>query len=99
MSAERILIPLSRRCDEVSPYYDPMLAKLIVYAPTREEAVKKLQTALHEYEVEGLATNIPFLRRLTAHPEWIAGKLTTAFVPRFLAETQRPGNWLLRPSG
>jgi len=72
----------------VSPYYDPMIAKLIVYGADRDEAVRKLQTALHEFDVEGLATNIPFLRRLCAHPDYVAGQLTTAFVPRFLAETE-----------
>jgi len=72
----------------VSPYYDPMIAKLIVYGDDRDEAVRKLQTALHEFEIEGLATNIPFLRRLCAHPDYVQGRLTTAFVPRFLAETE-----------
>lgn len=72
----------------VSPYYDPMLAKLIVVGKDRPSAVAKLRTALHEYEVDGIATNIPFLRRLTSHPDWIAGKLNTAFVPGFLAETE-----------
>lgn len=70
----------------VSPYYDPMIAKLIVTANTREDAVRKLQTALHEFEVTGIATNIPFLRRLVAHPKYMAGDFTTAFVPAFLAE-------------
>ena len=70
----------------VSPYYDPMLAKLIAVGCDRAEAVRKMQTALYEFEIEGIATNIPFLRRLTAHPLWIEGKLTTTFVPQFLAE-------------
>ncbi|MFQ3588287.1 MAG: acetyl-CoA carboxylase biotin carboxylase subunit, partial [Fimbriimonadaceae bacterium] len=52
----------------VSPYYDPMLAKLICVGKDRPEAVAKLQTALYEFEVEGITTNIPFLRRLVAHP-------------------------------
>lgn len=72
----------------VSPYYDPMIAKLIVADETRAAAVQKLQTALHEFEVEGVATNIPFLRRLCAHPEWIEGRLDTGFVPRFMAESE-----------
>jgi acetyl-CoA carboxylase, biotin carboxylase subunit len=70
----------------VSPYYDPLLAKLIVRGNTRREAVRKLQTALHEFEVGGIATNIPFLRRLCATPEYESGEFSTAFVPAFLAE-------------
>jgi acetyl-CoA carboxylase biotin carboxylase subunit len=69
----------------VSPYYDPMLAKLIVSAPTREEAVKKLQVALHEFDVTGVATNIPFLRRLVASNGYVKGEFDTGFVPRFLS--------------
>lgn len=72
----------------VSPYYDPMIAKLVVADETREAAAKKLQTALHEFEVEGVATNIPFLRRLCAHPDWVEGRLDTSFVPRFMAESE-----------
>ena len=70
----------------VSPYYDPMIAKLIVRGNDRREAVRKLQTALHEFHVEGITTNIPFLRRLIAHPAYESGDFNTSFVPRFLAE-------------
>lgn len=70
----------------VTPFYDPLLAKLIVTAPTREAAVRKLQVALDEFYVAGIATNIPFLRRLCAHPQWISGDFSTAFVPAMLAE-------------
>jgi len=70
----------------VSPYYDPMLAKLIVSAPTREEAVARLQSALSEFHVAGIETNIPFLRRLCASPGWMAGDFHTGYVPQFLAE-------------
>ena len=50
--------------------------------------MQKLQVALHEFDVEGVATNIPFLRRLIAHPAYIEGEFTTAFVPQFLEEEQ-----------
>jgi acetyl-CoA carboxylase biotin carboxylase subunit len=72
----------------VSPYYDPLLAKLIAVGCDRPEAVRKMQMALHEFEVEGVATNIPFFRRLVQHPDWVAGILNTSFVPSFLAESQ-----------
>ena len=68
----------------VTPFYDPLLAKLIVRGETRAEAVSKLQGALHEFEVEGIATNIPFLRRLAATPSYVEGKFDTGFVPKFL---------------
>lgn len=71
----------------ISPFYDPMIAKLIVGGTDRAEAVRRLQSALHEFDVEGIATNIPFLRRLAAHPEFVKGDVTTAFVPRFLQES------------
>jgi acetyl-CoA carboxylase biotin carboxylase subunit len=68
----------------VSPFYDPLLAKLIVWGEDRPTAVTKLQAALHEFEVEGISTNIPFLRRLVATPSYVAGNFDTGFVPKFL---------------
>ncbi|MDI9635050.1 acetyl-CoA carboxylase biotin carboxylase subunit [Kamptonema cortianum] len=70
----------------VSPFYDPMIAKLIVTGVDREDAVRKLQIALDEFHVEGIMTNIPFLRRLVRHPDYVAGDVSTAFVGRFLEE-------------
>ncbi len=69
----------------VSPFYDPLLAKLIVRGRDRAEAVRKLESALHEFEVEGIATNIPFLRRLIASEGYRTGQFDTSFVPRFLS--------------
>lgn len=70
----------------VSPFYDPMLAKLIVVGRDRAEAVNRLQSALHEFHVGGIQTNIPFLRALCASPDYVSGDIHTGFVPRFLAE-------------
>ncbi len=70
----------------ISPFYDPMIAKLIVTGADRAEAIRNLVTALHEFHVEGITTNIPFLRRLVAHPDYVSGNVNTAFVPRMLAE-------------
>jgi acetyl-CoA carboxylase biotin carboxylase subunit len=69
----------------VSPFYDPLLGKLIVRGETRGDAVRKLQTALHEFDVQGVATNIPFLRRLCASEGYVAGRFDTGFVGRYLA--------------
>lgn len=73
----------------VSPFYDPLLAKLIVTGKTRVEAVARLRSALHEFHVGGIHTNIPFMRKLVAHPDYLTGEVSTAFVPRFLAEEAR----------
>ena len=72
----------------ISPYYDPMIAKLIVRGTDRSDAVRRLQSALHEFRVSGITTNIPFLRRLAAHPSFMSGEVDTGFVPRFLAEVE-----------
>lgn len=70
----------------VSPYYDPMIAKLIVTAETRELAVRRLQVALDEFNVEGIQTNISFLRRLVRDQRYVSGEVSTAFVGEFLQE-------------
>ena len=70
----------------VSPYYDPMIAKLIVKGGTREEAVARLRSALHEFRIEGISTNLPFLRRLVEHPSYLSGEFDTGFVGRMLEE-------------
>jgi acetyl/propionyl-CoA carboxylase alpha subunit len=66
--------------DEVGIAYDPLLAKLIAHGATREEALERLRAALAETEVEGLTTNLPFLRWLVAHPLVRGGHTTTAFL-------------------
>jgi acetyl-CoA/propionyl-CoA carboxylase, biotin carboxylase, biotin carboxyl carrier protein len=84
---ERLQLPVGIRVDagveegdEIGTSYDPMLAKLIAHAPTREEAFDRLASALRETEVDGVTTNLPFLRWLVAHPIVRAGLATTAFL-------------------
>ena len=84
---ERLRLPTGIRVDagvdegdEVGVAYDPMIAKLIAHGPTRDEALFRLQDALAETDVEGLTTNLPFLRWLVAHPALRAGRTTTAFL-------------------
>jgi acetyl-CoA carboxylase biotin carboxylase subunit len=57
----------------ISPHYDSMIAKLIVWAPTRDEAVERMKRALSEFAVEGIHTTIPFHLRLLEHPKFLAG--------------------------
>ena len=66
--------------DEVSLHYDPMLAKLIVSAPDRDVAVRRLRRSLHDYTVLGLPTNLPLLRRIAGHPAFAAGETTVRFL-------------------
>ncbi len=66
--------------DEVGVSYDPMIAKLIAHGDTRDDALAQLRRALAETRVEGLTTNLPFLRWLVAHPVVRAGETTTAFL-------------------
>jgi acetyl/propionyl-CoA carboxylase alpha subunit len=66
--------------DEIGTAYDPMIAKLIAHAPTRDEALRRLRVGLDETVVEGVTTNLSFLRWLVAHPLVRAGETTTAFL-------------------
>ena len=65
---------------EISMYYDPMIAKLCTWAPTREAAIAGMRDALDAFEVEGIGHNIPFLSAVMDHPKFIAGDITTAFI-------------------
>jgi acetyl/propionyl-CoA carboxylase alpha subunit len=69
-----------REGDEVGTAYDPLIAKLIAHASTRAAALDSLRAALAETEVEGVTTNLAFLRWLVAHPALRAGETTTAFL-------------------
>jgi 3-methylcrotonyl-CoA carboxylase alpha subunit len=69
-----------RQGDTISTFYDPMISKLIVHAPTRDGAIEKLSAALQEYQVIGLDTNIKFLKRVLANPVFRSGKFDTSFI-------------------
>lgn len=69
-----------RQGDKVSVYYDPMIAKLIVWSQDRSTALRSVRNALKDYHVIGLNTNIQFLMDLSKHPEFEAGKVHTDFI-------------------
>jgi len=73
----------------VSPYYDSMIAKIIVHGRDRPEAIARMKRTLEMTVIEGIKTTIPLHLRVLADPEFVAGKLSTSFMERFLA---RPGN-------
>jgi acetyl-CoA/propionyl-CoA carboxylase, biotin carboxylase, biotin carboxyl carrier protein len=64
----------------VSPYYDNLLAKLVVWAPTREQAIARALRALGEYHVTGVATTIPAHRAVLSHPDFVAGRHHTRWM-------------------
>lgn len=69
--------------DEISPFYDPMLGKLIAWGEDREQARLRLLSMLDEFAIGGLKTNINFLRRIVGHPAFAAAELDTGFIPRY----------------
>jgi|TARA_B110000967_G_scaffold209185_1_gene264183 acetyl-CoA carboxylase biotin carboxylase subunit len=67
----------------IPPNYDSMIAKLIVTAQTREEAINKMKRALDEFVIEGVKTTIPFHIQLMEHPDYVSGNYTTKFMEDF----------------
>ncbi|WP_141993851.1 acetyl-CoA carboxylase biotin carboxylase subunit [Bacillus sp. B4EP4a] len=64
----------------IPPYYDSMIAKLIVHASTREEAIEKMKRALGEFVIEGISTTIPFHIKLLQHEQFVSGEFNTKFL-------------------
>ncbi|MEW9672130.1 acetyl-CoA carboxylase biotin carboxylase subunit [Ammoniphilus sp. 3BR4] len=74
----------------VTPFYDPMIAKLVVKGKDRDQAIDLLQEALRHYQVEGIKTNIPMLLEVAAHPAFRSGDTTTSFVSTYLQQNKTP---------
>ncbi len=72
----------------IPPNYDSMIAKLIVTAQTREEAISKMKRALDEFVIEGIKTTIPFHRQLMDDPNYVAGNYTTKFMEDFVMKKE-----------
>ena len=72
---------------EIPPYYDSMIAKLIVWAKNRSEAIRKLQSALGEVIVEGIETNVDYQYELINHPDFLAGNVDISFIERYQQES------------
>lgn len=74
----------------ILPHYDSMIAKLIVWAPTREEAIERMKRALSEFMIDGVHTTIPFHQKLLAHPKFVSGDFDIKFLEEYdLGETER----------
>ena len=65
---------------EISMFYDPMIAKLCTWGPTRQAAIEEMRTALDTFEVEGIGHNLPFVGAVMEHPRFVSGNITTAFI-------------------
>jgi acetyl-CoA carboxylase biotin carboxylase subunit len=70
---------------DVPIYYDPMLAKLVTYGQTRGEAIQRMREAIAQYEVEGVATTLPFGRFVMDHPAFLSGPFDTHFVKQYFS--------------
>jgi acetyl-CoA carboxylase biotin carboxylase subunit len=64
----------------VTTHYDPLIAKLIAWGSDREESIARLDRALEEYDIQGIATSISFHRKALRQPEFVSGRYTTDFV-------------------
>ena len=74
----------------IPPYYDSMVGKLIVHAPTRAEAISRLRDAIDDFIVEGVPTTLPLHRAIIDHPDFVANTIHTRWLEQvFLAEQAR----------
>jgi len=79
-----------RAGDAVTPYYDPLLAKLIVHGQDRGHALRRMHEALGGFEIAGVTTNLAFLAALLSHPQVVCGEIDTGFIERELSALVRP---------
>jgi len=76
--------------DEISSFYDPMIAKLIVKGPDRRTALQNLKVALESYEIAGPVTNIEFLKKMCVSPAFVAGEVETGYIQKYREELFKP---------
>ena len=74
---------------EVPVHYDPLISKLVVWGPTRQDAIARMRRAVTEYKVLGIQTTLPFFQRVLRHPSFVAGDIDTSFVDAAFAEADR----------
>ena len=78
---------------KITPYYDPMLAKLVTYSENRQENINKMIWALSRYVVLGVTTNVPFLKKVLEHVEFKKGNITTHFIENYFKD------WTIKKRG
>ena len=79
-----------REGDQITFHYDPMIAKLVSHGRDRNEAIGRMLAALADTTVEGVATNVGFLRRVLDHPAFRAGDIHTGFAAAHAADLMKP---------
>ncbi len=72
--------------DVITSYYDPMIAKVIVWDESRPRAIQKMIEVLRQTIIFGVHTNIPYIKAILSHPEFISGKMTTQFIGKYFSE-------------
>jgi acetyl-CoA carboxylase biotin carboxylase subunit len=78
----------------IPPYYDSMIAKIIVHGRDRQEAIARMRRTLEMTVIEGIKTSIPLHLKILADPDFVAGRLSTGFMERYLSEKKTSGNRL-----
>ena len=78
---------------KITPYYDPMLAKLIAYSENRHECINKMIWALSRYVILGVTTNVTFLKKVLEHEEFKKGNITTHFIENYFKD------WIIKKRG
>jgi len=73
---------------QIPPYYDSLISKVICWAPTRQQAIRRMYRALKEYAISGVKTTLPFYQRLIEDPVFISGKFDTGFIEDFNKRTE-----------
>jgi len=74
----------------IPPYYDSLLAKIITHAPSRQEAIAKMHTALEMTTIVGIQTNLPLHLKILSSSDFLAGRYDIQFLEKFLAQGQGP---------
>jgi acetyl-CoA carboxylase biotin carboxylase subunit len=82
----------------VSPYYDSLIAKIITYGRDRTEAIARMKRTLEMTVVDGIKTSIPLHLKVLAEPDFIAGRLSTSFMERYMPEAKKPAGGKLAES-
>jgi acetyl-CoA carboxylase biotin carboxylase subunit len=78
----------------VSPYYDSLIAKIIVHGRDRQEAIARMRRTLEMTVIDGIKTSIPLHLKILSEPDFVAGRLGTAFMDRYIVEKKPASNGL-----
>ena len=70
----------------IPPFYDSMIAKLLVRAKTRNDAISKMLNALDEFVIEGIPTTVDYHKKILSHPDFISGNYDTSFIDKYFGK-------------